>query len=132
MVLFVGERELALLGQRGDTFGILNALFSGLSLLGVILAIHYQRSELQEQREELKQARIAQQQIAIQQIEQAKFAKMQTEIEACRLMTTHLSREIVSIEKQYDNQRGVERHSVPFFSARSAELLCLLLARDED
>lgn len=40
-------------GIAGDTFGAINALFSGLALGGVILAIILQRDELRLQREEL-------------------------------------------------------------------------------
>ena len=44
-------------GPFGDTFGALNALFSGLALGGVILAIFLQRQELIYQREELRLTR---------------------------------------------------------------------------
>jgi hypothetical protein len=40
-------------GTFGDTFGALNALFSGLALAGVIVTILIQRSELKHQRTEL-------------------------------------------------------------------------------
>jgi hypothetical protein len=40
-------------GTFGDTFGALNALFSGLALAGVIVTILIQRTELQNQRTEL-------------------------------------------------------------------------------
>lgn len=41
-------------GTFGDTFGALNALFSGLALTGVIVTILIQRSELKNQRIELQ------------------------------------------------------------------------------
>lgn len=41
----------------GDSFGALNALFSGLALAGVVIAIFLQRQELQLQREELAATR---------------------------------------------------------------------------
>lgn len=44
-------------GQFGDMFGAVNALFSGLALAGVILAIVLQKNELELQREELKLTR---------------------------------------------------------------------------
>ena len=47
-----GER-----GQFGDMFGSTNSLFSGLAFAGVIIAIFYQRQELQLQREELAETR---------------------------------------------------------------------------
>jgi len=43
--------------QLGDSFGALNALFSGLALAGVILAILLQREELRLQRKELEETR---------------------------------------------------------------------------
>lgn len=45
-------------GQFGDTFGVLNALFSGLAFASLIHAVLLQRTELKLQREELKQTRI--------------------------------------------------------------------------
>ena len=45
-------------GEFGDMFGSVNALFSGLALLGVVVAILMQRSELRLQREELEQTRM--------------------------------------------------------------------------
>ena len=44
-------------GAAGDTFGAINALFSGLALGGVILAIFLQREELRLQRKELALSR---------------------------------------------------------------------------
>lgn len=44
-------------GQFGDSFGAVNALFSGLAFLGVIYAVLLQRKELQLQREELELTR---------------------------------------------------------------------------
>lgn len=40
-------------GTFGDTFGALNAVFSGLALAGVVVTILIQRTELKNQREEL-------------------------------------------------------------------------------
>ncbi len=44
-------------GEFGDMFGGVNALFSGLAFVGVIIAIMMQSKELELQREELKQTR---------------------------------------------------------------------------
>lgn len=44
-------------GTFGDTFGALNALFSGLAFAGVIVTILIQRSELQLQRTEMQETR---------------------------------------------------------------------------
>lgn len=44
-------------GQIGDSFGVVNSLFSGLAFAGVICAILMQRQELQLQRKELRLTR---------------------------------------------------------------------------
>jgi len=44
-------------GQFGDMFGAVNALFSGLAFAGVIIALVYQRRELELQRQELRETR---------------------------------------------------------------------------
>jgi hypothetical protein len=44
-------------GTLGDSFGAVNALFSGLAFAGVIVAIMLQRQELALQRQELRQTR---------------------------------------------------------------------------
>jgi len=55
LVLFFGMPESA--GTAGDTFGAVNALFSGLALAGVVYAIILQRHELEIQREEQTNSR---------------------------------------------------------------------------
>jgi hypothetical protein len=47
-----------------DLFAPVNALFSGLALLGVIIAVLLQKQELEAQRLEIRRSRIAQEQIA--------------------------------------------------------------------
>lgn len=44
-------------GQYGDMFGAVNALFSGFAFAGIIVALLYQKRELQLQRRELKATR---------------------------------------------------------------------------
>lgn len=44
-------------GTIGDMFGVINSLFSGLALSGIILTILLQRKELKYQREELRDTR---------------------------------------------------------------------------
>lgn len=51
--------ELTHRGVFGDMFGSINALFSGLAFVGVIVAILLQKEELEEQRRELKLSREA-------------------------------------------------------------------------
>ena len=45
------------LGQIGGTFGALNALFSGLAMVGVVITVYLQRKELSLQRIELSESR---------------------------------------------------------------------------
>ena len=52
--LFPGIGSVERRGQFGDSFGSLNALFSGLAFLGVIYAIRLQSKELKTQQRELK------------------------------------------------------------------------------
>lgn len=49
--------DIEKLGTYGDTFGILNALFSGSAFVGLIYTILLQREELKAQREELRLTR---------------------------------------------------------------------------
>lgn len=44
-------------GTFGDMFGAINALFSGLAFVGLIITLLYQKEELKLQREELKETR---------------------------------------------------------------------------
>lgn len=49
--------HFARFGQFGDSFGAVNALFSGLAFIGVIYAVLLQKEELRLQREELEKTR---------------------------------------------------------------------------
>lgn len=49
-----GDMSLARRGQWGDTFGSLNALFSGLALLFLIVAVYLQRKELKVYQQEIQ------------------------------------------------------------------------------
>lgn len=51
---FLPEKDI---GNYGDLFGVVNSLFSGLALAGIILTILLQRNELALQRQELKDTR---------------------------------------------------------------------------
>ncbi|MCK4661050.1 MAG: hypothetical protein KAV82_16135 [Phycisphaerae bacterium] len=50
------NKKWALLGTFGDSFGAMNALFSGVALIGVVVALIYQRRELGGQLEELQKS----------------------------------------------------------------------------
>ena len=53
-LMFSNKRDGA---QVGDSFGALNAIFSGLAFAGVILTVIMQKDELNLQRKELKDTR---------------------------------------------------------------------------
>ncbi len=57
MSFILDHDDISKLGQAGDLFGSINALFSGLALAGVIVAILLQSKELALQRKELKWTR---------------------------------------------------------------------------
>lgn len=59
VVIYFGYPDWVTRGTVGDTFGAVNALFSGLALAGVVYAIILQRKELYLQRLELKMNRRA-------------------------------------------------------------------------
>jgi hypothetical protein len=63
-------------GLFGDSFGAINALFSGLAFAGVIVAIMLQREELRLQRQELEQTR---EELRGQKEEQARMANAAAE-----------------------------------------------------
>ena len=76
----------ARLGLFGDMFGAVNALFSGLALAGIIIAILLQRRDLEMQRdmlklqmEEIKLQRKELTRSAVAQEEQVKAMKQQSE-----------------------------------------------------
>lgn len=58
-IYFIANKETATwgVGTFGDSFGALNALFSGLAFAGVIITILIQKSELNEQQKELRLTR---------------------------------------------------------------------------
>lgn len=57
ILLLLAGKSLTDSGQFGDLFGSINALFSGLAFAGVIIALFYQRQELELQRQELRATR---------------------------------------------------------------------------
>jgi len=50
------EWDSALLGQLGDTFGALNALFSALAFIAVLFTLKQQRDDLNRQQEQIFRA----------------------------------------------------------------------------
>ena len=62
----------------GDSFGAINALFSGLAFAGVLVAILLQKKELELQREELGETRRQTQRLADESTRQSKEFKLHT------------------------------------------------------
>jgi hypothetical protein len=75
-------------GLFGDSYGVLNALFSGLAFAGVIATLLLQRQELAYQREELELTRVE-----LQRAASAQEATSETIAEQAEVMkvTAHLS-----------------------------------------
>lgn len=78
-------------GQFGDAFGTVNALFSGLALLGVVYAILLQREDIEIQRLDLKASVEAQQQAAIAQTSQARIAALSAALAAKKEISESLA-----------------------------------------
>ena len=57
IIIIPSEKGIEMLGQFGDSFGVLNTLFSGLAVLGVFAAVIFQWHEINDQRQELKEQR---------------------------------------------------------------------------
>ena len=61
LVLYLSVEDYSKSGTFGDSFGVLNTLFSGLAFAGIIVSIKMQNDEMREQRKELqKQKKTAQ------------------------------------------------------------------------
>jgi hypothetical protein len=75
LLLFRGDdmatMDVATMGQFGDLFGGINALFTGLAFAGVVYTIFLQRHDLRTQNEELRATREAQ----IQQVKELEAAQ---------------------------------------------------------
>ncbi len=61
LLLYFSVEDFSKSGTFGDSFGVLNTLFSGLAFVGIIVSIKMQNDEMREQRKELqKQKKAAQ------------------------------------------------------------------------
>ena len=78
-------------GVFGDMFGSLNALFSGIALVGVIFAVFMQRKELQLQREDLQRSIKAQEESSQALSEQLKEMQEQTEFQKLPFLVVKIS-----------------------------------------
>lgn len=103
-------------GEFGDMFGMVNSLFSGAALLGLIYTVTLQMHEIYLQREELKLTRDELKKSAEAQKDSAEALTLQVLISAITAqLSTHISRRETAYEnlrKWEDNQR-----SGNFFSA---------------
>ena len=77
VVLYLISNNPAERGQFGDMFGGVNALFSGLALAGVVVAIILQKNELELQRKELEDTREVLNMTKEAHVEQMKTLKLQ-------------------------------------------------------
>jgi hypothetical protein len=114
-------------GTFGDMFGAVNALFSGLAFLRVIVAIILQRQELELQREELRASREAQQEAARALREQLEIATFQTQLESLNHILAGYERRIKRIEpfstpaQKAEHDRLVREHDE--YETRLKELI---------
>lgn len=74
LVLFFSKAEVTQTGAFGDTYGVLNALFSAMAFAGVIISLLMQRQELRLQRKELSLQR---EELSLTREELKKSAKAQ-------------------------------------------------------
>ena len=97
-------------GTFGDLFGAINALFSGLAFLGVIVAILLQKEELKEQRKEIIQSRIAQDKSALALSTQSKISGLMVRLDALNHMLSSLDRQIARARSsgKYDSANKIE------------------------
>jgi hypothetical protein len=84
-------------GTFGDMFGAINALFSGWAFLGVVIAIILQRQELEMQRQEIREARIAHQVAANAQLQQLDVVTFRAQLEALNHIISGFDRRIERI-----------------------------------
>lgn len=85
-------------GTFGDMFGAINALFSGLAFLGVIIAIILQKRELELQRAEIRYARKAQEDSARALKSQMEAAHLHVRIDGLNHVIDGLNSQIQRIE----------------------------------
>lgn len=82
-------------------FGAINALFSGWAFLGVIIAIFLQKQELEEQRREIRESRMAQQESAEALGKQFEVAEFTARIDALNHIIIGYDRRIARV-KEYE------------------------------
>lgn len=72
-------------GQLGDSFGVINALFTGLALAGVVTALLFQKEDLKLTRQDLQHTREEMKEQSEQLKKQAAIAALQSFVQAAEL-----------------------------------------------
>lgn len=103
LVLFVVPK-LSDSGLFGDSFGVLNTLFSGLAFVGVIIAIFMQKEELSLQREEVKMQRIETARLADTQEKSTKIFAIQAEAMRTSANIGGLSASLDAVNKSIEEE----------------------------
>jgi uncharacterized membrane protein len=91
-------------GLFGDSFGIVNALFSGLALVGVVFAIFLQREDIKLQREDIQQSVCAQKEAAKAQQLQARVASLAGLLEAKKTIRGYVKARMKSSQHEIPTQ----------------------------
>lgn len=99
-------------GTFGDMFGAINALFSGLAFLGLIIALILQKKELEEQRKEIGNSIEAQERSIQLMKEQAEISLLQTKLEALNHIINGYERSISRAEKSKMMTEHVEKENL--------------------
>jgi len=77
IILFYSIKNWSISGQYGDSFGLLNTLFSGFAFCGIIFTVYLQKNELEFQRLELVATRNELRKSAISQEKSSKSLELQ-------------------------------------------------------
>jgi hypothetical protein len=86
VALWSGSPVIAATGQAGDTFGIVNALFSGLALVGVTIAVIYQHHELRLAQEGAAGEKDAREATVVMMSRQAEHMLMSARLDAVQTL----------------------------------------------
>lgn len=115
IVFFMGE-SWSIRGTIGDSFGMTNALFSGLAFAGVVYAILLQREELSLQREEL---RLTRDELSKSAKAQQQSAETQRQLAQLNAYTALMTYKLSETREALENARSVS--DSPEFRAQWAK-----------
>lgn len=123
-------------GTFGDMFGAVNALFSGLAFLGVILAIVLQYEELKEQRREIQQSRVAQEESAKALTAQLHTADIRSRVESLNLLIEAQVRMLARLEERRtvaESERRIQlQHRIAQYEQELEAVLDKEIKRHDD